>query len=96
MPRALNVFEWHSMKRGPDGRRVFTREIMAAQSIAEVLREAQIRRGDFEYRRRVTNNPADCEWALAHPHQACWRPEDMRVADQVPWRRFGASASTEP
>ena len=91
MPRPLKVFEWHSMKSGGDGRRVWTREIMAAASIAEVLRETGLRRGDFDYRGRVTNNQVDCEWALAHPHQAFWRPEDMRATDPVPWHPFGAS-----
>jgi hypothetical protein len=97
MPRSLKVFEWHSMKRGDgSGRRVWTREIMAAASIAEVLRETGIRRGDFDHRGRVTNNQVDCEWALAHPHQAFWRPEVVGFeADLGPWHPFGASIPAE-
>ena len=96
MPRSLKVFEWHSMKNGGDGRRVWTREIMAAASIAEVLRYTGLRRSDYDYRGRVTNNQVDCEWALAHPHQAFWRPEAAPfAADAVPWRPFGASTPAE-
>ena len=95
MPRDLKVYAWHNSKRGPDGKRAWTREIMAAASVAEVLRETGMSRGDFAWGGSLTGVPAEREQALAHPHQAFWRPEGVPAADAGPWRPFGASTPRE-
>lgn len=85
MTRQLKVYGWtYSRAACPPAANSShqTREIMAAHSVAEVLRVAGISRRDFEWNGCETGNSAEVTLALANPGIVFWRPRHAGM-DQI-------------
>lgn len=80
MPRELKVYGWTGM-RGEDPRNVSrfgrqggqTREIVAARSVAEVVRLSGIPRHQLTPMLSETGNAHECQTALAEPGTVFWQ-----------------------
>lgn len=78
MASKLKVYGWTGYKISPGSRQ--SRNIIAATSVAEVLRLAGIKRSEWAWSGGVTANPEDVRQAMSRPGVMFWRPLDDRDA----------------
>jgi hypothetical protein len=79
MTRALLVYAWTDHRPGHGQ----VRAIMAAHSIAEVLRTAHMSRREWENYGTRTGNETEQQMAFAKPHTVLWQP--LRSRDPNEW-----------
>ena len=75
MARQLKVYGWRGRRLKSKSERNHhgqTREIMAAYSVAEVLRATGMTRGDWNHSGCETGNALELELALANPGRVFW------------------------
>ena len=95
MSRSLRVFGYMSQRSesrpAPNGGRQ-TREIMAAHSVAEVLRTRGLARAEFDRFGSETGNPIEIALAMSQPGVIFWRRlDDYREAE---WHAAEISSET--
>jgi hypothetical protein len=87
MARPLHVYGWLGWRLecppGANGGRQ-TREVIAATSVAEVLRKTETRRSDYALQGDITANPEEVVLAMSRPGVNFWKPIDGRGPDA--WR----------
>jgi len=84
MSREIKVYGWDYF-RVIDGRRVQTREIVAAYSVAEVLRLAGVTRSDYYHQGCVTQNEDELALALSAPGRVFYTNNINRYAGKPVW-----------
>lgn len=82
MNRKLKVYGWTGTKATPGSRQRQSRNIIAAHSVAELLRLTGIPRSQYSWSGGETGNAEELAAALAQPGVMLWRPLDDRDA---PW-----------
>lgn len=89
MARELKVYGWigwrNEAKLAPNGSHQ-TREIVAAHSVAEVLRIAGITRSEYGYSGSETGNDEELAVALAEPGVVFWAALDASNRPGTEWR----------
>ncbi|ULD38853.1 hypothetical protein [Rhodococcus qingshengii] len=85
MARSLKVYGWRGFRDGTQ-----SREVIAAESIADVLRRAGITRADWKWSGGETRNPEEVAIATANPGTVFWHPLDEHPTDRA-WREDSAT-----
>jgi hypothetical protein len=84
--RSLKVYGWRGFREGTQ-----SREVMAAESVAEVLRRAGVTRATWNWSGGETRNPEEVAIATPEPGTVFWHPLDEHPADRA-WREDSATA----
>ena len=90
MAKTLKVYGFiknrFESERSPNGS-AQTRNVVAAHSVAEVLRLASITRAEYNWNGCVTGNADEIEIALSEPGVVFWTQPDERHRDASVWQR---------
>ncbi|QAY16142.1 hypothetical protein SEA_SONALI_30 [Arthrobacter phage Sonali] len=78
----LKVYAWTGTKFTPGSGQRQSRNIIAATSIAELVRLAGIPRSEYKWSGSTTGNPEEVAQAMSKPGTMFWRPLDGRGAWQ--------------
>lgn len=86
MSSRLRVYGWRAARKGKQ-----TREIMAAASVAEVMRRTGLTRGEWKHSGAETRNREEIAIATAQPGRLFWRPLNQLESDRD-WESDGEPA----
>lgn len=82
MPRQLKVYGWGSTRGGRQ-----TREVVAAHTIAEVLRISGIARSTWAWSGGVTRNQKEVELAMSEPGTVFWTDRVGLFGSDAVWHK---------